>query len=410
MPVLYRKYRPQIFADVVGQAHITRTLSAAITNGRVAHAYLLAGPRGVGKTTTARLLAKAVNCESAKPQAASRKHKVIDVPCNACQTCTDITEGRCMDVVEIDAASHTGVDHVREHIVEAVRFAPIQAQRKVFIIDEVHMLSGGAFNALLKTIEEPPDHALFILATTEFHKVPETIRSRCQVFAFRRVAVADLTARLRHLAATEGVEAASGVFDAIARTADGSVRDAESMLGQLLALGGKAISAEDAALVLPRSSIERAGVLVSAIMRCEYQAALAEVRFAEEEGFDAEAYVRDVVTVLRNAIVAESGHAADIASRVTALRAFAGLLETIGRSDRPFFALEVAVLHCIASAPSTVSAAPRASVSAASRGDTIVRDALKRPAAPAPPLSAPPAASAAMGDDRALAQVRAVWG
>ncbi|MDP3770788.1 MAG: hypothetical protein Q8R16_00630, partial [bacterium] len=261
-----------------------------------------------------------------------------------------------------------------------------------------------------KTIEEPPDHALFILATTEFHKVPETIRSRCQVFAFRRVAVPDLAARLQHLVAAEGVEVASGVLDAIARTADGSVRDAESMLGQLLALGGKAISAEDAALVLPRSSIERARVLVSAILQHEYSAALAEVRFAEEEGFDAEAYVRDVVTVLRNAIVTEVEHAANIASRVTALRAFAGLLETIGRSDRPFFALEVAVLHCIASAPSSMSVAARASVSAAPRGDTPVRDAPKRPVAPATPSSAPPAASVAMGDDHALAQVRAVWG
>ena len=192
MPVLSRHYRPQTFVDVVGQEQVTRTLVAAIRAGRVAQAYLFSGPRGVGKTTTARLLAKAVNCEGVASSG--------DVPCNACDRCTEITEGRCLDVLEMDAASHTGVDHVREHIIETTRIAPAKARCRVFIIDEVHMLSTSAFNALLKTLEEPPAHVRFILATTELHRVPETIRSRCQQFAFRRVRSEILAERLQSLA------------------------------------------------------------------------------------------------------------------------------------------------------------------------------------------------------------------
>jgi len=367
MSVLYRKYRPQTFADVVGQGHVTRTIETAIASGRVAHAYLFSGPRGVGKTTTARLLAKAVNCER-RSASDARSHPeqlragrggsegsrslqraaASDIPCNACDLCTAITEGRCVDVVEIDAASHTQVEKVREEIIETVRIVPAVAARKVFIIDEVHMLSSASFNALLKTIEEPPSHALFILATTELHKVPETIRSRCQQFAFRRVALPDLERRLRDLAGAEGVEVDAAVVASVARAADGSVRDAESMLGQLLALGGKRIEAADAALILPRSSVEHAGALVAAMERADCAAALAEVRFAEDDGFDAEAYVRDVIAALRDAVVAEIHDAQRVAARAAALRIFAELLDHIGRSDHPFFALEVAVLGVIA--------------------------------------------------------------
>ncbi len=367
MSVLYRKYRPQTFAEVVGQPHVTRTLVAALASQRVAHAYLFSGPRGVGKTTAARLLAKAVNCASrrvsdgeAHPERPRAKRGGVEgsppakqaatsnLPCNACGLCAEITEGRCLDVIEIDAASHTGVDHVREHIVETVRFAPARAARRVFIIDEVHMLSAASFNALLKTLEEPPGHTLFILATTEFHRVPETIRSRCQHFAFRRVALTDLTQRLRDLASAEGVTVDADVVEAVARAADGSVRDAESVLGQLLAFGGKHIASADAAFVLPRSSMERARALINAIARGDLRAALDEVHTAEEGGFDADAYLRDLIAVLRDAILTAlpgGGPASDtIARHIAALQAFSDLLDRMSRSDRPFFSLEVAVL------------------------------------------------------------------
>ena len=216
---LYRKWRPLRFADVIGQQHITDTLRVQMKNNRLSHAYLFTGTRGTGKTTCAKILARAVNCQN--PQNGD--------PCNECQACRAILEGAILDVVEIDAASNNGVDNIRE-IRDEVRYAPSTVSKKVFIIDEVHMLSPGAFNALLKTLEEPPEHVLFILATTELQKVPATILSRCQRFDFRRITPQDIAERLRYIAAEERLPLTEGGAKLIARLADGAMRDALSML------------------------------------------------------------------------------------------------------------------------------------------------------------------------------------
>ncbi len=223
---LYRKWRPQTFADVIGQQHITDTLRAQLQSGRLSHAYLFTGTRGTGKTTCAKILARAVNCE----------HPVNGDPCNECAACRGILDGSVLDVTEIDAASNNGVDNIRD-LRDETRYTPAQVKKRVFIIDEVHMLSIGAFNALLKTLEEPPEHVLFILATTELHKVPATILSRCQRFDFRRIGAEDIARRLLDVAAGEGIELTEGAARLIARLADGAMRDALSMLDRAAAAG-----------------------------------------------------------------------------------------------------------------------------------------------------------------------------
>ncbi len=221
---LYRKYRSQTFSDLVGQDHVVRTLKNGVAQGRFSHAYLFTGPRGTGKTSTARLLAKALNCESGSD----------GEPCGVCEICTSIAEGSAMDVVEIDAASESGVDDVRESIVQAVEYKPAVCRFRIFIIDEVHDLSNKAFDALLKTIEEPPSHIVFVLATTEFSKVPPTIRSRCQRFEFHRGSLSDLISRLEFVATSEGAEFEPAAIAAIARMADGGYRDALTLLEQAI--------------------------------------------------------------------------------------------------------------------------------------------------------------------------------
>ena len=223
---LYRKWRPQTFADVIGQQHITDTLRAQLQSGRLSHAYLFTGTRGTGKTTCAKILARAVNCEN----------PVNGDPCNECAACRGILDGSVLDVTEIDAASNNGVDNIRD-LRDETRYTPAQVKKRVFIIDEVHMLSIGAFNALLKTLEEPPEHVLFILATTELHKVPATILSRCQRFDFRRIGAEDIARRLLDVAGGEGIGLTEGAARLIARLADGAMRDALSMLDRAAAAG-----------------------------------------------------------------------------------------------------------------------------------------------------------------------------
>lgn len=224
---LYRKWRPKTFADVVGQEHITETLQRQVAEGRLSHAYLFTGTRGTGKTTCAKILARAVNCE----------HPENGNPCNRCPSCLGIESGRLLDVVELDAASNNGVDSVRALRDEAI-YSPAQVKKRVYIVDEVHMLSTPAFNALLKILEEPPEHLMFILATTELHKVPATILSRCQRFSFRRIQPKDIVGRLNYIAGQENIDLKEDGAALLARLSDGALRDALSLLDQCAATGG----------------------------------------------------------------------------------------------------------------------------------------------------------------------------
>ncbi len=248
MPSLSQTHRPRRFADVTGQQHVTETLRAEVASGSLGHAFLFSGPRGVGKTTCARILAKALGC--AQPQAGE--------PCGTCASCAAFHEGKVFDVIEIDAATHTGVDLIREAIIEHVRFAPA-GKRKVYILDEAHMLSTASWNALLKTLEEPPAYAFFIFATTEWHKVPPTIISRCQRFEFRRIREPDMVARLQGLAQAEGWRIEEAVFPLIASRAEGCLRDAETLLGQIGSLADEGrVSLATAGLVIPFSAYGQA--------------------------------------------------------------------------------------------------------------------------------------------------------
>ena len=289
---LYRRWRPQTFDEVIGQEHVVQTLRNALASGRVAHAYLFTGPRGTGKTSVARILAKAVNCLAPQDQR----------PCNECHICRAMSDGSHLDLVEIDAASNTGVDDVRD-LREKINFAPNEARRKVYVIDEVHMLSNAAFNALLKTLEEPPAHALFVLATTEPHKIPETILSRCQRFDFRRVGVEQIVAKLERICQAEGAEVERAALEAIARAATGSLRDAESLLDQVLAFADERITLELVQRLLGATAQETVADLVDALIAGDTARGLHRINETVDGGVDPRQLTRQLLEYLRNLLL-----------------------------------------------------------------------------------------------------------
>jgi DNA polymerase III subunit gamma/tau len=293
---LYRKWRPQTFDEVSGQEHVLHTLRNAIGSGRIAHAYLFSGPRGTGKTTMARLLAKAVNCLNPDPAAR---------PDNTCPICTAITDGRMLDLIELDAASNRGIDEIRD-LRDKINFAPGQARYKVYIIDEVHMLTEPAFNALLKTLEEPPAHAIFVLATTDPQKVPATIVSRCQPFAFRRLTVAEIVSRLQELVTAEGLTAEPEALTLIARQATGAMRDAVSMLDQLAA-GVEEITVERAQAALGAGALRWVSDVVSALCDANAAVGLDAINQAVDSGADARQFARQIVEHLRAVMLIKLG-------------------------------------------------------------------------------------------------------
>jgi DNA polymerase-3 subunit gamma/tau len=373
---LYRKWRPQLWEEVVGQDHVIQTLRHALRSDRVAHAYLFAGPRGCGKTTTARLVAKALNC--LHPDPAQR-------PDNTCEHCLAVNEGRFLDLIEIDGASNNSVDNVRE-LRDKINFAPGQGRYKIYIIDEVHMLSLGAFNALLKTLEEPPAHAIFILATTESYKIPPTITSRCQRFEFRRIPVADTVARLRTLCAQEGLQVDNVVLELIARQSTGALRDAISLLDQL-ASGDNTITLTQAQALLGTALGQTVQDLSQALLAKDTAAGLNLIGAAMDAGADPRQLARQMVEYLRALMLVRLGNAVLVeataedrammakqaerwtpAALLRAIRAFNLAANEVKSGWQPQLPLELAVVECTpspAEAETTVGAeAPGERVSA----------------------------------------------
>ena len=303
--VLARKYRPQTFDELIGQDAMVQTLANAIERGRIAHAFLLTGVRGVGKTSTARLVAKALNCIGPDGQGGPTIS-----PCNVCEPCQAITEGRHIDVIEMDAASHTGVEDVRE-IIDAVRYASVSARYKIYIIDEVHMLSKNAFNALLKTLEEPPPHVKFLFATTEVGKVPVTVLSRCQRFDLRRISAEKLAAHFGAVAGMEGVEVEPEALAMIARASEGSARDGLSMLDQAIAFGSGTVSAAEVRDMLGIADRGRIRRLLETVLTGDSGAALAQLDEAHELGIDPTELLRGMMESLHSATRAKAGAAPD---------------------------------------------------------------------------------------------------
>ena len=288
----YRVYRPQSFAEMSGQTHIKQTLQNALLYHKTTHAYLFSGPRGTGKTSAAKIFAKALNCENGPTKE----------PCNTCETCKSITEGSNTDVIEFDAASNSRVEEMRE-VIEKVRFAPSNARYKVYIIDEVHMLSTSAFNALLKTLEEPPAHVVFILATTEPHKIPLTIISRCQRFDFKRITSADIVLRMKDILTDAGIEYDEDVLKVIAQTAAGGMRDALSMLDQVVSFSGEKMTIEDALLVTGSIGQDVFFQLAEALIEKDVAKALSSVEQLVEDGKDPVRLTEDFITFYRDLLI-----------------------------------------------------------------------------------------------------------
>ncbi len=285
---LYRKYRPKNFGEIIGQSHIVRTLSNSIKNGRLGHAYLFTGPRGTGKTSIARIMAKTINCENPKEA----------ITCEKCRSCENITTGKTLDIIEIDAASNTGVDNIRE-LKETISLPPTLLKYKVYIIDEVHMLSGGAFNALLKTLEEPPTHSIFILATTEIHKVPETIISRCQRFDFTRLPLENIIEKLSLIAKNEKVKVGKEALEMIAIASEGGMRDAESLLGQIISLEDKNITNKEVDEILGTTDRAFIEIICEKIIEKDSSSAIAKINELIQEGYNLQVFNKSLINYFR---------------------------------------------------------------------------------------------------------------
>jgi len=290
--VLYRKYRPKTFGEIVGQEHIIKTLTNALKLDKIAHAYLFTGVRGTGKTSVARILAKAVNCLEKKSAE----------PCNKCQACESINQNKSMDLIEIDAASNRGIDEIRE-LRDGIKFSPSNLKYKVFIIDEIHMLTREAFNALLKTLEEPPAHAIFILATTEIHKVPQTIISRCQKFDFHKLTLDEIVERLNWISNQEKVKIEKSALELIAINADGSVRDGESLLGQIMSMEDKNITLEEVQTILGVVDIKAVSDLVQFISEKNSGKAISHINEISNHGYDLIQFTKSLIGYLRKMMI-----------------------------------------------------------------------------------------------------------
>lgn len=375
---LYRKYRPQGWAEVIGQQHVVSTLRNAIVGDRVAHAYLFAGPRGTGKTTLARLLAKAVNCLN--EDKAKR-------PCNECDHCRAVNENRFMDLLEIDAASQTGVEDVRD-LRDKINFAPTQGKFKIYIIDEVHMFSTSAFNALLKTLEEPPPHAIFVLATTEIHKIPATVLSRCQRHEFRRVPVDEIVGQLKSIADAEKLQADDDALALIARQSAGGMRDAISLLDQLSSTGER-ITLDLAQTVLGTATSQTVLALVASILDGEAGRGLEEIHRALDGGADPRALARQIVDYLRGLMLIQMGNE----SQVETTKDVKAKMTEHASAFTPADVLRMMRIFNEAATDSRGSWQPSLSLELAF-AETLEAPAESAPAAVAPKSAKPPAKSA----------------
>jgi DNA polymerase-3 subunit gamma/tau len=294
MVVIYRKYRPKAFCEIVGQEHIVQTITNAIKNDKISHAYLFYGPRGCGKTTIARLIAKSINC--------SERQKNSFEPCNKCVSCKEVTQGIAMDLIEIDAASNRGIDEIRK-LKEGINIVPIKCKYKVYVIDEAHQLTKEASNALLKTLEEPPEHAIFILCTTEYNKILPTISSRCQKFEFKKLNLPEITKKLDSICKSEGIKVEKEALEVLAKASEGAIRDAESFLDKVISLEDKEINKKETESLLGIISTEAVSKLISLIAENNDKEAISYINNIFQEGADIENFAKKITSYLRDLLI-----------------------------------------------------------------------------------------------------------